>query len=162
MSEPQTGRAVKQDDWKRTQIRMPQDHYQKIMEYAEANNISLNTAMLELIEKGFAAEGIGGRVNLSEADVRIFNLKDGTQRVVFGKFVNSLDLDYSQSLDALRIDIELALDALRRSSFLKQLSFLNRDVLVYQGGHHIDVVDNGEKSLGWLKVEDYSPDVIDD
>lgn len=162
MSEPQTGRAVKQDDWKRTQIRMPQEYYEKIMEYAEANNISLNTAMLELIEKGFATEGIGGRVSLSAADVRIFNLKDGTRRVVFGKFVNSLDLDYSQSLDALRRDIELALDALERSSFLKQLLFMNKKVHVHKGSYHIDVVDNGKKSLGWLKVEDYSPDFIED
>lgn len=152
----------KQEDWKRTQIRIPMNTYDSIVKHAEKNNLSINTAMLELIEKGFATEGIGGRVSLSEADVRIFNLKDGTRRVVFGKFVNSLDLDYSQSLDALRTDIELALDALRRSSFLKQLSFLNKDVLVYQGGHHIDVVDNGEKSLGWLKVEDYSPDFIED
>lgn len=160
MIEHITGRAVKQDDWKRTQIRMPQDIYKAIMEYAESGNISLNTAMLELVEKGLATPGKNGRANLSEADVRIFNLKDGTRRVVFGKFVNSLDLDYTQSLKTLQLDIEIALDALRRSSLLKQLTFLNKDVYVHKGGYHIDVVDNGKKSLGWLRVEDYAPDAV--
>ncbi len=42
----------KQDDWKRTQVRMPQDQYDDVVKYAEQNNLSLNSAMLELIEKG--------------------------------------------------------------------------------------------------------------
>ena len=149
----------KQEDWKRTQIRIPLNTYESIVEYAEKNNLSLNTAMLELVEKGLAIEGSGGRANLSEADVRVFNLKDGTRRVVFGKFVNSLDLDYSQSLEALRDDIEIALNALKHSKLTTRLAFLNKDVLVYMGGHHIDVVDNGKRSLNWLIVEDHRPRV---
>ncbi len=46
----------KQDDWKRTQIRMPQDQYDDVVKYAEQNNLSLNSAMLELIEKGLDRE----------------------------------------------------------------------------------------------------------
>ncbi|HCU74632.1 hypothetical protein IIQ44_20260 [Acinetobacter oleivorans] len=50
-------RIQNQDEWKRTQIRIPQDQYDAIVEYAEKNNLSLNTAMLDLMEKGFIAEG---------------------------------------------------------------------------------------------------------
>lgn len=52
MADPKTGRAISQDDWKRTQVRMPQEQYKAIMEHAEQNNLSLNTAMLELMDKG--------------------------------------------------------------------------------------------------------------
>ncbi|UWY71004.1 hypothetical protein [Acinetobacter baumannii] len=33
----------KQDDWKRTQVRMPQDQYDDVVNYAEQNNLSLNS-----------------------------------------------------------------------------------------------------------------------
>ncbi len=62
MADPKTGRAVSQDDWKRTQVRMPQDQYEAIMEYAEKNNISLNTAMISLMDKGLTAEGFGSNL----------------------------------------------------------------------------------------------------
>ncbi|PWB13294.1 hypothetical protein DCO44_14905 [Acinetobacter sp. AM] len=63
MAENKTGRAVSQDDWKRTQVRMPQEQYESLMDYAEKNNLSLNTAMLELIDLGFKSkvEGKSGR-----------------------------------------------------------------------------------------------------
>lgn len=41
----------KQDDWKRTQVRMPQEQYDEVTQYAEKNNFSLNTAILDLISK---------------------------------------------------------------------------------------------------------------
>ncbi|GJC32653.1 hypothetical protein KAM398_26560 [Acinetobacter sp. KAM398] len=63
MSENKTGRAVSQDDWKRTQVRMPQEQYEALMSYAEKNNLSLNTAMLELMDLGLKSkeEGKSGR-----------------------------------------------------------------------------------------------------
>ncbi|MHA3105391.1 hypothetical protein [Acinetobacter sp. ANC 3791] len=63
MAENKTGRAVSQDDWKRTQIRMPQEQYEAVMSYAEKNNLSLNTAMLELMDLGLKSkvEGKSGR-----------------------------------------------------------------------------------------------------
>lgn len=63
MVDNKTGRAVTQDDWKRTQIRMPQDQYESLMHYAEQNNLSLNTAMIELMELGLKSkiEGESGR-----------------------------------------------------------------------------------------------------
>ena len=47
-------RTLNQDDWKRTQIRMPQEQYQAIADYAQNLNLSLNSAMLELMEKGLS------------------------------------------------------------------------------------------------------------
>ncbi|WP_151706668.1 hypothetical protein [Acinetobacter sp. TUM15064] len=45
-------RVQNQDDWKRTQIRIPIGLYGDLVEYAEQNNLSLNTAMIELMDKG--------------------------------------------------------------------------------------------------------------
>lgn len=44
-------RTLNQEDWKRTQIRMPQEQYQTVVDYAEKNNLSLNSAVLELLDK---------------------------------------------------------------------------------------------------------------
>lgn len=56
MTDTQTGRMQKQDNWKRTQVRMPQEQYTAIANYAKANNISLNSAMLELMAKGLTPQ----------------------------------------------------------------------------------------------------------
>ncbi len=45
-------RTQNQDDWKRTQIRIPLPFYEEIVEFAEQRNISINTAMLELMDRG--------------------------------------------------------------------------------------------------------------
>lgn len=46
----------KQDDWKRTQIRIPVGIYEDITRYAEQKNLSINTAMLELMDKGLSGQ----------------------------------------------------------------------------------------------------------
>ncbi|WP_249451946.1 hypothetical protein [Acinetobacter indicus] len=66
--------------------------------------------------------------------------------------------DYTQELSALQNDIHLSLEVLSGSSFWNSLKFFNKDVLVFKGDNHIDVVDNGKKSLGWLVVEDHITD----
>lgn len=70
MMNPRDGRAVNQEGWKRTQVRMPQEQYKAIMEYAEQNNLSLNTAMLELMDKGLNMTGNTTLV-MSESDSKI-------------------------------------------------------------------------------------------
>lgn len=45
-------RIQNQDEWKRTQLRVPQDDYNKIVDYAELNKMSLNTAILNLLDIG--------------------------------------------------------------------------------------------------------------
>ncbi|MBJ9984431.1 hypothetical protein IAE19_03120 [Acinetobacter sp. S40] len=45
-------RTQNQDDWKRTQIRIPLPFYEEIVEFAEQKNVSINHAMLELMDRG--------------------------------------------------------------------------------------------------------------
>lgn len=42
----------KQDEWKRTQVRMPLDQYEDVVKYAENKSLSLNSALLDLVAKG--------------------------------------------------------------------------------------------------------------
>ena len=153
MADAKTGRVVSQDDWKRTQIRMPQEQYEAILEYAQDKDISLNTAMIELIDKGITFDGRGN----PPANIRIYNLENGIKRVIFGKLVNSFDINYQNpNLVELQSDIEYCLRILKNSKELKnRLMFFNRNVLVYKGSHHIDVVDDGVGSLNWLIIEDH-------
>lgn len=51
-------RTQNQDEWKRTQIRIPATLYEEIAEHAKKDNLSLNTAMLDLIEKGLDKKDI--------------------------------------------------------------------------------------------------------
>lgn len=43
---------LNQDDWKRTQVRMPQEQYQLVVNHANDNKMSLNSAIIDLIDKG--------------------------------------------------------------------------------------------------------------
>ena len=46
-------RVQNQEDWKRTQIRIPLELYDAIVSYAETQGLSsINSAMLELMEEG--------------------------------------------------------------------------------------------------------------
>ena len=149
-------RTQNQDEWKRTQIRIPQDQYDDIVAYAENKEISLNTAMIELMDNGLkAAES---RVDPEDLDIRIIKLKNGMKRLVYGNLLKAFDLDYTQDLDSLKVDIELSLKRLYESSLLKRLAFFNKNVFVYQGDNHLDIVNDGVGSLNWLIVEDHITD----
>jgi hypothetical protein len=132
-------------------LRMPPELKFKVEESSKAKGRSINAELVLRIEESF----ISSEIQEHRADVKIFNIAKDKKRIVFGKLINSLDLDYTQNLTSLRRDIELSLNALKQSSFLKRLTFFNKDVLVYQGGNHIDIVDNGKQSLGWLTIEDH-------
>lgn len=130
-------------------LRIPQDLKEFIEAEAKANYRTINGEVLFRLEQSRSTN------KANQADVKVIDMKNGKRRLVYGKFVKMLDVDYSQSLEALKIDIELALDALRHSSFSKRLAFFNKDVIVYKGNNHIDIVDSGEGSLGWLRIEDH-------
>lgn len=149
-------RTQNQDDWKRTQIRMPQEQYEDIAAYAENKDISLNTAMIELLDN--ALRVAQSRVDPEDIDVRIVKLKNGKKRLVYGKFLKAFDLDYTQDIDSLKEDIELSLERLYNSSLFKRLAFFNKKVFVYQGNNHLDIMDDGVGSLNWLIVEDHLTD----
>ncbi|WP_213071306.1 hypothetical protein [Acinetobacter sp. BIGb0102] len=146
-------RTQNQDEWKRTQVRIPQDQYEDIVLYAESKDISLNTAMIELMDNGLKV--VESRVDPAELDIKIIKLENGMKRLVYGKFLKAFDLDYTQDLTSLKADIEISLQRLYDSSLFKRLAFFNKNVFVYQGNNHLDIVDNGVGSLNWLIVEDH-------
>lgn len=82
------------------------------------------------------------------------------KRVIYGKLANAFELDYKNpNLTELKDDIQDSLTLLSSSGKLKdRFMFLNKNVLVYQGNNHIDVVDDGVGSLNWLIVEDHVTD----
>lgn len=41
-----------QDTWKRSQVRLPPSLHQAVVEYANDNKMSLNTAIVELLDNG--------------------------------------------------------------------------------------------------------------
>lgn len=133
-------------------LRLPQELKDRIAESAKELNRSMNADIVARLENSFLLKDSSAPTN---ADVKVFHLETGKRRVVFGKLLNNLSLDYTQELDQLRDDIHLALEVLSGSSFWNSLRFLGKDVLVYKGDNHIDVVDNGKRSLGWLVVEDH-------
>lgn len=64
--------------------------------------------------------------------------------------LNNLTYDYEQDLDVLKKDIEFALSVIEynRSIFKKFSSlFENKIIFVYQGGHHLDIIDRDKGSL---------------
>ena len=146
-------RTQNQDDWKRTQVRIPQDQYDDLVDYAENKGISLNTAIIELLDNGLKI--VNSRVSPEDIDVKIIKLANGKKRLIYGKFLKAFDLDYTQDLTSLKVDIELSLKRLYESSLFKRLAFFNKNVFVYQGNNHLDIVDNGVGSLNWLIVEDH-------
>lgn len=133
-------------------LRVPMELKEKIEKSAFDSGRSINAEAVYRLEESFLQTS---NFRNNQADVRIIPLCDGKKRVIYGKLLNTLDLDYTQELSSLRDDIHLSLEVLSNSSFWNSLKFLNKEVLVYKGNNHIDVVDNGKKSLGWLRVEDH-------
>ena len=136
-------------------VRMPQELKDKIAESAKELNRSMNADIVARLEESFLRNESSVP---PRSEVKIFHLKNGKKRVVYGKLLNNISLDYTQELDQLRDDIHLSLEVLSGSSFWNSLKFFNKEVIVYKGDNHIDVVDNGEGSLGWLRVEDHITD----
>lgn len=146
-------RPQNQDDWKRSQVRMPQEQYETIVEYASEHDLSLNSAMIELMDKGLT---VAGRY-ATPSNIRIYRLENGIKRVVFGKLVNSFDIDYTNpNLTELKGDIEYCLEILENTGSLKdRFMFFNKKVDIHQGSNHLDIIDDGVGSLNWLVVEDH-------
>lgn len=133
-------------------LRMPLELKEKIANSAKAHNRSINADIVLRLEESFNAQGSdSGR----KADVKVITMGENKIRIISGKLINVVDVDYSQNLTALRKSIELALDTLKRSSIKHWLVTAVKDVIVYQGHNHIDIIDNGRGSLNWLIVEDH-------
>lgn len=44
-------RSINQDNWKRTQLRIPIELYESVVKFGKENNLSLNSSFLTLCEK---------------------------------------------------------------------------------------------------------------
>lgn len=152
MTIPKTGRMQNQDNWKRTQVRMPPEQYEVIAKYASDKDISLNTAMIELMELGYSSFS---HIAPDEIECKIIHLQNGMKRIVYGKMLNAFDVDFTQDLTSLKEDIELSLEFLKKTKLKMRLAFMTKDIFVYQGANHLDIVNNGVGSLNWLIVEDH-------
>ena len=80
---------------------------------------------------------------------------DNTRRLVKGKYADVLELDYTQSLSALRKDIEFALPDLLESLSLIDNLTTSGNIRVYEGSNHLDIIVDGKGSLNWLIVENH-------
>ncbi|OFT02810.1 hypothetical protein HMPREF3107_02655 [Neisseria sp. HMSC31F04] len=97
---------------------------------------------------------MGSALRLKEQimKIKVLKLSSNEKRIIYGEMVDQFDLDYSQELDKLKQDIEFALSVLRK---LQPKLFSKKNVHVYEGGHHLDIINNGVGSLGWLIIEDH-------
>lgn len=77
----------------------------------------------------------------------------GGRRLIKGKYADVLDLDYTQDLPELQKDIDLALPTLLDNLSMIDNLTTGQNILVYRGGNHIDIVEDGKGSLNWLIVE---------
>lgn len=88
--------------------------------------------------------------------IQIIKLGNGKQRIIHGDFAEVFKLDYTQSLTALKKDIEFALNVYQRNYDKKSIfDFKKKNILVHQGSNHLDIVDDGVGSLKWLSIEDH-------
>lgn len=131
-------------------IRLSQELKEFIEEQAKLNHRTLNAEIVFRLE-----ESKKTLPQFDQTEVKVIDLKNGRRRLIFGKYIHVLGLDYTKNLTDLKKDIDLSLSALSRSSFKHRLSFITKDVYVHKGNNHIDVVDNGKGSLGWLRIEDH-------
>lgn len=103
-------------------LRVPVELKEKIEKTAFDNGRTITAEAVFRLEESFLATATTN--NTSQADVKIIPLKDGKKRVIYGKLLNTLDLDYTQELSSLRDDIHLSLEVLSNSSFWNSLKFL--------------------------------------
>lgn len=100
---------------------------------------------------------------IKESSMKIKVIKvPGGRRLVKGKYADILDLDYTQDLDQLQKDIELAMPALLDNLSMFDNLTVSGNIIVHLGGNHIDVALDGKGSLGWLMVEHYDDEPEED
>jgi len=83
----------------------------------------------------------------------------GYKRLAYGRLIDELDVDLAQGMTQIREDVQFALTAwlaINQDEFSKLLKKVDQQkIFVYEGGHHIDIVEDGVGSLGWFIVEDH-------
>lgn len=87
VTDPDRYRTLNQDDWKRTQVRLPQEVYEQLSKFAKTNKLSLNSAIVTLIEQGLnpisqptSMININIKDYLSEQAIKVFDEEFGQIR----------------------------------------------------------------------------------
>ena len=99
-------------------------------------------------------KAIGRKFTASELlSVKVISLPEaGVIRTVYGPLAGALQIDYADgSLHQIKELVEAALQVLEQ---LAPQAFDGRDIQVFQGSNHLDVIDNGVGSAGWLVIAD--------
>lgn len=89
--------------------------------------------------------------------VKVLNL-NGQRRCIRGELIDELDIDYTQSLDELKIDLDLALAAwiqVNESKWFSAFKKIPKDIHIHQGSSHLDIVESNVGSLNWLLIQDF-------
>lgn len=151
---------MKADD-SQIKLRIPSTLKTMIEGNAERNHRTINGEVVFLLEQALSLTN----ANTGHPMIKILNVSDEQyryKRIVRGKLANTFDINYSQGLDELKIEIQLALECLIQTSLKYKFLSLNKNVQVYQGGNHLDVIDFGKGSLDWLSIEDHIVPHIDE
>ncbi|MCG3784628.1 hypothetical protein [Delftia acidovorans] len=84
---------------------------------------------------------------------RIMSLPGRVTRVVHGPLAGAVNIDYANhSLDEIESQLKTTLETLM--PYCPDV-FEGRNISVYRGGNHLDIVDLGKGSMHWLSVEDH-------
>lgn len=145
-------------------LRLSPDLREQIKQSAKENGRSMNQDIVARLENSFLQDGATSRAEEIRdygLDVRVFDIGDGIKRIVHGKMLDIFNVDYShKKLSDVKKELEQTISAIKKSPTLKQrLQLFNKNILVYQGGHHLDIVNKGIGSLNWLIVEDHLVDL---
>lgn len=88
--------------------------------------------------------------------------ENGTKsvRIVKGQLINDFIIDYKKPLSEIKEELDQLLDYWLMTYSEKVIQQIGRfpkvgEVAVYEGGSHIDIILEGQGSLGWLTVEDH-------
>lgn len=94
---------------------------------------------------------------VGNAMIEVLKIEKNKFRIVRGRLVGELKVDWSiQNLSELRRLIEFGLSFENELPSLKKAKYKN--MRVYEGGNHLDIIDNNVGSLGLLRIEDHYVD----
>lgn len=86
--------------------------------------------------------------------LKIIRLDNKTVRIIRGELLRELKLDWSiKDISKLRKLIEFAISFEADLPALKKVKY--KELSVYEGGNHLDLMDKDRSSLGLLRIEDH-------
>lgn len=71
-----------QENWKRSQIRLPNDLYQEINDYATEKGFSLNSALISLVEHGLIDAKQNQNIEIEKFEHKFNRLASNEQQLI--------------------------------------------------------------------------------